>query len=89
MRRLNKVLHISNQNHLLLRVSSNLVNTLNIGDPVVTQDLTKIGRIFDIFGPVNHPYISIQPNTGILERQNVIGEVLYSFEEKKSRKRKR
>ncbi|MHA1279188.1 MAG: H/ACA ribonucleoprotein complex subunit GAR1 [Candidatus Helarchaeota archaeon] len=89
MRRLNKVLHISNQRHLILRVMSNQVKSLKIGQAVVAKDLDKIGHIFDIFGPVNNPYISIQANSTIEDIKKYVGEVLYSFEEKKTRKRKR
>ena len=88
MRRLSKVLHISNQKHLILRVPPNQINALKIGQQIVTKNLAKIGRIFDIFGPVNHPYISIQLNPGI-EGEDKIGDVLYSFEEKKFQKKRR
>jgi RNA-binding protein len=89
MRRINTVLQISNQGHLLLRVLQSQIKDLKIGQTVVTKDLTQIGRIFDIFGPVNHPYISIKPNPGIIEPKNLIGDILYNFEEKKPPKRKR
>lgn len=88
MRRINKVLFISNQKHLIVRVASNKINALNIGQTVVTKNLTKLGRIFDIFGPVNHPFVSIKLNPEIVGAENLIGEILYSFEEKKSKKRK-
>ena len=88
MRRLNKVLHISNQKHLILRVASNQVKSLKIGQTVVTKDLNKIGRIFDIFGPVDHPYLSIQPSSKIENLTSLVGEMLYGFEEKKSRKKR-
>ncbi|HUX99433.1 MAG TPA: Gar1/Naf1 family protein [Candidatus Deferrimicrobium sp.] len=89
MRRINTVSHISNQGHLLLRVFQTQIKDLQIGQTVVTKDLTKIGRIFDIFGPINQPYVSIKLNPGIPEPKDLIGEILYSFEEKKSFKKKR
>lgn len=81
-------MHISNQKHLILRVPPNQMSALKIGQTIVTKNLTKIGRVFDIFGPVNHPFVSIQLNPGV-EGEDKIGEVLYSFEEKKFQKRKR
>jgi RNA-binding protein len=89
MRRLSKVLHFSNQRHLILRVVSNQVKALKIGQAVVTKDLTEIGRIFDIFGPVNNPYISIRPDAGVTDLKKYVGDVLYSFDEKKTRKKRK
>ena len=81
-------MHLSNQKHLILRLSSNQIKKLKIGQSVVTKDLNKIGRIFDIFGPVNHPFISIQPSSEIKEPEQFVGELVYGFEEQKSRKSK-
>ena len=89
MRRLSKVLHFSNQRHLILRVVSNQVKALRIGQTVVTKDLTEIGRIFDIFGPVSNPYISIKPDASVTDLKKYVGEVLYSFDEKKTRRKRR
>lgn len=88
MRRLNRVLHLSKQKHLILRVTSNQVKTLKIGQVVVTKDLIKIGRIFDIFGPVNNPFISIQRISENIEIDKFVGDILYGFEEKKSHNKK-
>ncbi|MHA1651994.1 MAG: H/ACA ribonucleoprotein complex subunit GAR1 [Candidatus Helarchaeota archaeon] len=87
MRRLSKILHLSNQKHFVLRVTSNQVKNLKIGQPVVTKELTEIGRIFDIFGPVNNPFVSIQPKEEVTDLKKLIGEVIYSFEKKKPQKK--
>jgi len=89
LRRLDKILFISNQRHLITKVQATQITPLKIGQGVVTKDLVKIGRIFDIFGPVAHPYVSIQPNQEIAEPTKYLGEVLYCFEEKKTVKGKR
>jgi len=89
MRRLSEVLHISNQKHLIVRISSNQFKALKIGQAIVTKSLTPIGRIFDIFGPIDNPYVSIQPNADYTDPEHLVGETLYSFEEKKSQKRNR
>jgi rRNA processing protein Gar1 len=84
LRRLDKIILISNQRHLITKVQSAQIKSLKIGQAVVTKDLVKIGRIFDIFGPVAHPYISIKPNQDITEPINLLNEVVYCFEEKKT-----
>jgi len=89
MRRLDKIIHISNQNHLILKAPSAQINALRIGQAVLDKDLHNIGRIFDIFGPTSQPYISIQPNQGINDPRKYIGEILYCSDEKKTSKRKR
>ena len=89
MRRLNKVIHFTNQKHLITRVDPNQIKALKIGQTVVTKNLTRLGKIFDIFGPVNQPFISIKVNPGIENPANLVGEVIYSFEEKTSQKRRR
>lgn len=88
MRRLNRVLYVSNQKHLVTRVSQNQCQTLKIGQEVVSEDLTRIGRIFDIFGPINHPFVSIKLNAE-KEPEHFVGEIIYTFEGEKSKKRRR
>ena len=89
MRRLEKIIHISNQNHLILKGPSAQISALRIGQPVIDKDLNKIGRIFDIFGPISQPYISIRPNPEISDPRKYIGEVLYCSDEKKTSNRSR
>lgn len=43
---------------------------------VVDQKKTRIGRVFDIFGPTLHPYIIVRPNKGIDAAAHV-GKKLY------------
>lgn len=49
--------------------NNNLIITLStearIGQPVTDKEGKNIGRIFDIFGPVEAPYASIKLNEGI------------------------
>lgn len=72
MKRLGEVLHISSHKMLILR--SNF--TPKIGDVVVTKDLTEVGKISDVFGPVSRPYIAVKPNdTSSLD--SLIGKPLY------------
>ncbi len=87
MRRINKIQHISNQRHLITRVVSNQIKDIKIGQTVVTKDLIDVGRIFDIFGPLNHPFISIKLNPDIKGEENLVGQLLYSFEKRTPKNR--
>ena len=50
--------------------------TPRVNSLVVDQKKTKIGKVFDIFGPVKHPYIIVRPNKGIDAAAHV-GKKLY------------
>jgi RNA-binding protein len=43
---------------------------------VVDQKRTRVGKVFDIFGPINHPYIIVRPNRGVDVAAHV-GKKLY------------
>ncbi len=75
MRRLGKISHISVQNHLIAR--ANFVP--RIGSTVLSGDNKKIGRVLDVFGPINSPYVSIIPDKRLnLDRmKNLVGSMLY------------
>ena len=36
---------------------------------VVTEDKKKIGKVYDIFGPVEHPYVSIKTLGALKEEE--------------------
>jgi RNA-binding protein len=36
---------------------------------VMTEDKRKIGKIYDIFGPVDHPYVSVKPLGDLKEEE--------------------
>jgi len=46
------------------------------GSWVVDQKRTRVGRILDIFGPTNHPYMIVRPNRGVDAAAHV-GKKLY------------
>lgn len=48
----------------------------DIGKEVVDETLDEIGRIVDIFGPVDSPYIAISPGEQI-DPARLLGEKLY------------
>ena len=78
MKRLGTALHVV-QNKLILhgeQIDGSETNIPRTNSWVVDQKRTKIGKVFDIFGPVNHPYIIVRPNRGVDAAAHV-GKKLY------------
>ncbi len=58
--RLGKALQLTNANHLLFRVGADVPLRL-LGSRVVDTSMTKtIGTVYDIFGPVDNPFLSVK-----------------------------
>jgi rRNA processing protein Gar1 len=74
LRRLNKILHISKNGKLILKLNSD--TNLKLGEKVFSSKLREIGKIQDIFGPVNSPYVSITPK--MPDPFSLVGKVVYS-----------
>jgi RNA-binding protein len=47
-----------------------------VNSPVVDQKRVRIGRVYDIFGPISQPYLVIKPNPGVDAAVHV-GKKLY------------
>jgi len=47
-----------------------------VGSWAVDQKKVRIGKVLDIFGPVDHPYIIVRPNRGVDAAAHV-GKKLY------------
>jgi len=72
LKRLGKVSHVSSHKMLILKSEF----APRIGDTVVTKNLTEIGKVSDVFGPISEPYVAIKPK----DRTNLdslIGQILY------------
>lgn len=75
MKKLGRVVHITGQGKILVRGKlhdgdgGDSIRGMGIGSTVVTKRMEKIGSIYDLFGPVKQPYISIKPITGLSERE--------------------
>ena len=66
MKRLGTALHVI-QKKLIVRgepVEESVSLSPKVNSVVVDQKRVRIGRIFDIFGPVKHPYIIVRPDKG-------------------------
>jgi rRNA processing protein Gar1 len=48
---------------------------VNLGSVTLSQDLKNVGNVFDVFGPVENPYISVKPN--IRDPKNYVGQLIY------------
>ena len=46
-----------------------------IGTPVVDQNLSTVGRIVDVFGPTERPYLAVTPHGSPAA---LLGTVLYA-----------
>jgi RNA-binding protein len=57
---------------------------LKTGLVALNQNLENVGTIFDIFGPIETPYISVKPS--IRNPSNYVGQLLY-FEENTEKRR--
>ncbi len=72
MQRIGLVLHVGSGKNLILKAEK----TPRIGDKVIDELLKPVGTVFDIFGPVSSPYISVK--TKVKEPHDLVGKVLYA-----------
>lgn len=78
MKRLGTALHAV-QNKLIVQseqIAGSENNIPRTNSWVVDQKRTRVGKVFDIFGPINHPYIIVRPNRGVDAAAHV-GKKLY------------
>lgn len=48
-----------------------------IGSEVVDESLSTVGRVVDVFGPVDHPYVAVSPGNSVALAR-LVGEKLYA-----------
>ncbi len=73
MNRLGKVLHLSKNKNLILRTKNKVKTKI----PVLNEELRQVGVIFDVFGPIHNPYVSIKPT--INNPEQYVGCFLYTM----------
>lgn len=56
MQRIGRALHITSNKHIILKAEK----LPKIGCRVVDKDQKPVGMVFDVFGPVSAPYISVK-----------------------------
>jgi RNA-binding protein len=49
----------------------------DIGTDVVDSELESVGRVVDVFGPVERPYLAVSPADGVA-LPTLLGEKLYA-----------
>jgi RNA-binding protein len=51
-------------------------NHPDIGTTVVDQNLDAVGRVVDVFGPTERPYLAVSPSSGV-HLPRLVGQTLY------------
>jgi RNA-binding protein len=74
LKKLGTVLHVSGSKKLIIKTGKKVKTGVRVFD----EKLSTVGRVFEVFGPVKHPYISIKPE--IREVERYIGCALYTNE---------
>jgi len=49
----------------------------DLGTEVVDESLEEVGRVVDVFGPIDRPYVAVSPREGI-RLPILLGDVLYA-----------
>lgn len=57
-----------------------------IGQPVVDDNLTIVGKVFDIIGPTSSPYVAVKPS--IKEPRKLANKQLYIIPSKRRKEKK-
>ena len=74
MRRVGEVVRVA-QNIAVVRSSDE--SHPDIGTGVVDEDLDELGRVVDVFGPVERPYLAVSPD-GEVHLPALVGTKLYA-----------
>jgi len=80
LERIGKVLHITSDRNIIIKAE----NHAQIGDRVIDENLKPVGKVFDIFGPVSAPYVSVKADTE--NPQSLVDRILYLFPSKAMKK---
>ena len=67
LRRLGTALHIVD--HKLIARGEGIKIERMLNSIVLTKEKRKIGKVYDVFGPVNRPYLSIKVFEGVKEEE--------------------
>ncbi|MFB6304652.1 MAG: H/ACA ribonucleoprotein complex subunit GAR1 [Haloferacaceae archaeon] len=49
----------------------------DLGTSVVDESLSTVGRVVDVFGPVERPYLAVDPADGV-DRAALVGDPVYA-----------
>ncbi|NYT01822.1 MAG: RNA-binding protein [Methanosarcinales archaeon] len=73
MKRLGNALHVVQQK-LIVRGAGESIPRAN--SPVIDRSGSRIGKVYDVFGPVKSPYIVVRLNRGV-DSAGHVGKMLY------------
>ncbi|CAI49996.1 tRNA/rRNA pseudouridine synthase complex protein Gar1 [Natronomonas pharaonis DSM 2160] len=76
MKRAGEVVRIA-QGLLVARLADGDDDPPDIGTSVVNEELDSVGRIVDVFGPVDRPYVAVSPADDVVP-PSLLGEKLYA-----------
>jgi len=80
LNRIGRVLHISPSGKAVLKAET----VPRIGDTVLNGKGRVVGRVFDILGPVDSPYVEVE----VESKRKIVGRLLYVSPRPKNLKRK-
>jgi RNA-binding protein len=83
LQRLGRVLHVSPSRNIIIKIE----NTPKIGETVVDENLKPIGTVFDLFGPVQAPYVAVRPT--VKEPSKLADKILYVLPSSRRKERTR
>nr|NIQ08027.1 H/ACA RNA-protein complex protein Gar1 [Candidatus Korarchaeota archaeon] len=66
------VLHITSSRNLILKAET----LPKIGVEVVDKNLNPVGSVFEVFGPVSSPYVTVKPE--IPDPKRLVNNMLYT-----------
>ncbi|WP_276300911.1 H/ACA ribonucleoprotein complex subunit GAR1 [Halorussus lipolyticus] len=49
----------------------------DVGTEAVDEQLDRVGRVVDVFGPVSRPYVAVTPDEGVA-LATLLGQKLYA-----------
>lgn len=49
----------------------------DVGSSVVDEDLSTVGTVVDVFGPVDRPYLAVNPGSSV-HLPGLLGKTLYA-----------
>ncbi|MCL2133968.1 MAG: Gar1/Naf1 family protein [Candidatus Bathyarchaeota archaeon] len=81
MQRIGKVLNITPSNNIIIKTE----NPPKIGCEIADENLTTVGKIFDIIGPVSSSYAVIKPT--IKNPTDLLNKTLYLLPSKQRSKK--
>ncbi|CAD7771255.1 Gar1/Naf1 RNA binding region [Candidatus Methanoperedenaceae archaeon GB50] len=73
MKRLGTVLHVIHNGELIVQCNGMMKGSW-LNAVVLSEDLKRLGKVVDIFGPVSRPYCSIKPFKGSKPRMHELKE---------------